>query len=154
LAEMIHEGSLRREGPFIAFHCGAIPEDCVEAGLFGYERGAEKGKPGMLERIDTGTIFLQEVGYLPLPVQGKLLRVLEDAQGKRVGGKSYRVDVRIIAGTTADLEEAVKYERFREDLFYRLNIVSVVMPPLREREGDVLLLAEHFMAETCQAFGL
>jgi Nif-specific regulatory protein len=151
VARILHNVSARREGPFVQFNCAALPETLVESELFGHEKGAFTGaagqKPGRFELADGGTIFLDEVGKISRSVQAKLLRVVEDKQFERVGGtKTLTVDVRIVAATNLDLEEAIAANEFREDLYYRLNIIPIVLPPLRERREDVPYLVEHFLA--------
>jgi transcriptional regulator with GAF, ATPase, and Fis domain len=150
VARAIHHGSPRADGTFLAVNCAALPEALLESELFGYERGAftgaERQKPGRFELAAGGTLFLDEVGELTPPVQAKLLRVLQEREFQRVGGTAtLRADVRLIAATNRDLEEAVASGRVREDLFYRLNVFTVHLPPLRERGDDVLLLADHFV---------
>jgi transcriptional regulator with GAF, ATPase, and Fis domain len=150
VARAVHHASARAEGPFVAVNCAALPETLLESELFGHERGAFTGadrqKPGRFELAAGGTLFLDEIGELSLPVQAKLLRVLQEHEFERVGGtKTLRADVRIIAATNQDLGRAVAEGRFREDLFYRLNVFTLRMPPLRARGGDVLLLADHFV---------
>lgn len=149
LAKLIHAASPRRKGPFVAINCAAIPETLIESELFGYEKGAFTGatsaKPGRFEVADGGTLVLDEIGELPLPVQGKLLRALQERQVDRLGGnRPIAVDVRVIALTNRDLVTEVKEGRFREDLYYRLNVIPLRLPPLRERPGDLALLAAHF----------
>ncbi len=149
VARAIHYASARAEGPFLAINCAALPETLLEDELFGHERGAFTGadrqKAGRFELAAGGTLFLDEVGELSPGVQAKLLRVLQEREFQRVGGTTtLRADVRIIAATNRNLEQAVDAGQFRKDLFYRLNVFSVHLPPLREREDDVLLLAEHF----------
>jgi two-component system response regulator HydG len=149
-ARALHEHSSRAAGPFVAINCGAIPESILESELFGYERGAFTGavarKEGRFERASSGTLLLDEVGELSLPMQVKLLRVLQESELERLGGTApVRVDVRVVAATNQDLAARVREGKFREDLFYRLNVIQVVLPPLRERDGDVPLLAEHFL---------
>ncbi|WP_373044938.1 sigma-54-dependent transcriptional regulator [Vulgatibacter sp.] len=150
VARAIHERSPRAEKEFVAVNCGAIPEGLIESELFGHERGAFTGanhaKPGLFEVAHGGTLFLDEIGELPLQVQVKLLRALQQRTIRSVGGvKDVEVDVRIVAATNRDLAEEVRAGRFREDLFYRLNVIGLKVPPLRERREDVLLLAEHFL---------
>jgi DNA-binding NtrC family response regulator len=150
VARSIHQVSRRREGPFIVFDCGAVPENLIESELFGHEKGSFTGahstRQGVFELASGGTVFLDELGELQLDLQPKLLRVLEQREVKRVGGtKPIRVDVRIIAATNRNLEEEVRQGRFREDLFYRLTVVRVKLPPLRERREDVRVLARHFL---------
>ncbi len=151
-ARAIHQMSERRVRPFIAINCAAIPETLLESELFGHEKGAFTGavslKQGKFELADGGSLFLDEIGDLSLAVQAKLLRVLQDGSFERVGGtKTIRVDVRIIAATNTDLALAVKERRFREDLFFRLNVFPVTIPPLRERPEDVPPLVEHFLTK-------
>ena len=145
-----HHGSGRAKGPFVAINCGAIPETLIESELFGHERGAFTGahtqRPGRIETAEGGTLFLDEIGELPLALQVKLLRFLQEKQIERIGGrKPIRVDTRVIAATNANLENAMKEGKFREDLFYRLAVVVVKLPPLRERESDSILLGEAFL---------
>jgi DNA-binding NtrC family response regulator len=148
-AESIHESSTRAEAPFVVLDCSAIPEGLMESELFGHEKGAFTGatdkRVGAFEEADGGTLFLDEIGELPNDLQPKLLRVLEKREIRRVGGSKPRpVDVRIIAATNRDLKLEVNRGNFREDLFYRLNVVSIRIPPLRERLDDIPILAEHF----------
>ncbi len=150
VASDIHYKSQRKNKPFIKFNCAALPESIVESELFGHEKGAFTGaisaRKGRFEQADTGTIFLDEIGELSLGVQAKLLRILQEREFERVGGnKTYKVDVRIIAATNRDLEQEIQEGRFREDLYYRLNIFPVTVPPLRERKADILLLADFFV---------
>ncbi len=150
VARAIHHRSQRRERPFVAVNCSALTETLLESELFGHERGAFTGatatKRGLFEVADGGSIFLDEVGEVPLPTQVKLLRVLQEGEIKRVGAnENRRVDVRVIAATNADLAEARKRGQFREDLFYRLNVITLQLPPLRERPEDIPLLATHFL---------
>ena len=149
-AKAVHYNSSRKDKPFVTLNCGAIPESLIESELFGHMKGAFTDaittKKGLFEMADEGTIFLDEISELPLLMQVKLLRVLQDKEFKRVGGtEDIRVDVRIISATNKDLEETVKEKRFREDLFYRLNVIQVKMPPLRDRKEDIPILAAHFL---------
>jgi two-component system response regulator PilR (NtrC family) len=150
VAKAIHYNSVRKEKPFVTLNCGAIPESLIESELFGHMKGAFTDaiatKKGLFEVADEGTIFLDEISELPLLMQVKLLRVLQDKEFKRVGGtEDIRVDVRIISATNKDLEEAVKEKHFREDLFYRLNVIQIKLPPLRDRKEDIPILASHFL---------
>jgi two-component system response regulator AtoC len=150
IATAIHYQSRRRNGPLIRVNCAAFPENLVESELFGYEKGAFTGaaqrKPGRFERADKGTIFLDEIGDLQPSVQIKLLRVLQDGSFERLGGtEALNVDVRVIAATNRELEDDVKNGRFREDLYYRLNIIPVNVPPLKQRNDDIPLLIDHFL---------
>ena len=151
VAREIHKNSLRKNGPFIKVNCASIPESLFESELFGYDKGAftgaiSKGKPGLLELAHNGTIFLDEIGELPLSAQPKLLRVLQEKKIIRVGGtESKRIDVRVIAATNKDLEKEVEKGTFREDLFYRLNVIPIKVPPLRKRREDIPLLSKHFL---------
>ncbi len=149
-AREIHRHSRRADGPFLALHCAALPESIIESELFGHEAGAFTGavglKKGRFEVADGGTLFLDEIGELPASVQVKLLRVLQEGEVQRVGGTDpVQVDVRIVAATHRDLEAMVSARTFREDLFYRLNVIPIRVPPLRERGDDVELLAAHFL---------
>jgi two-component system response regulator PilR (NtrC family) len=155
VAKAIHYNSPRKEKPFVTLNCGAIPESLIESELFGHMKGAFTDaiatKKGLFEVADEGTIFLDEISELPLLMQVKLLRVLQDREFKRVGGtEDIRVDVRIIAATNKDLEQAVKEKRFREDLFYRLNVIQIKLPPLRDRKEDIQTLANHFLKKYSQ----
>jgi len=159
LARAIHYASPRAAAPFVEINCAAIPGGLLESELFGHERGAFTGatatKPGLFEMAHGGTLLLDEVGNLPLELQPKLLRALEARQIRRVGGQATRqVDVRVIAATHVDLAAAARRGEFREDLYYRLHVVALVLPPLREREGDVELLAETFLARLATSYGL
>ncbi len=149
-ARALHRSSDRAGQPFIAINCAAIPETLIESELFGVERGAYTGagasRPGRFERADGGTLFLDEIGTLSLVAQGKLLRALQEGEIERVGGtKTLRVSVRLVAATNEQLREAVRQGRFREDLFYRLNVFPIHLPPLRERRDDIPLLMQHFL---------
>ncbi len=152
VARAIHEHSSRAAEPFVAINCGALPENLVESELFGYAQGAftgaEQARPGRFEAADGGTLFLDEVGELPLPMQVKLLRVLDDQRVERLGShESIHLDVRILAATNRNLEKEVEAGRFRSDLFYRLNVIHVSLPPLRARREDIKPLAEHFLTQ-------
>ena len=154
----IHDRSLRAEAPFVAINCAAIPESLLESELFGHRRGAFTGaveeRKGRFEQAGGGTMFLDEVGDIPLPTQVKLLRVLQERKFERLGeNRTISVDVRIIAATNADLEKLVEEGRFREDLFYRLNVIPLYLPPLRDRRDDIIPLAEHFLERFNQEYG-
>src|SRR5262245_45838749 len=158
VARALHLRSLRRAKPFVALNCSALNEELFESELFGHERGAFTGAVGVhrgrFERADGGTLFLDEVGDMPLRVQAKLLRVLEDGVFERVGGeKEIAGDVRIVAATNAPLERAVAARRFREDLYHRVAVLRIHVPPLRERADDVPLLAEHFLRIFAERYG-
>jgi two-component system response regulator PilR (NtrC family) len=149
VAKAIHYNSERKEKPFVAVNCGAIPENLLESELFGHEKGSFTGaiqqKAGLFEVANGGTLFLDEIGELPASMQVKLLRVLQEREFRRVGGtKNIQVDVRLIAASNKELEEEVARGAFREDLFYRLNVIRILLPPLRERREDIPLLIEHF----------
>ncbi|MFZ1502145.1 MAG: sigma-54 dependent transcriptional regulator [Nitrospira sp.] len=152
IARMLHFNSMRRERPLVPVNCGAIPETLLESELFGHEKGAFTGaahtRLGRFELAHSGTIFLDEVGEMSLPLQVKLLRVLQERCFERVGGtRTINVDVRIIAATNQDLEQAVQERRFRQDLYYRLHVIPIHIPPLRERRSDIPLLVNHFIAQ-------
>lgn len=152
LAEAIHHASDRAAYPFVKVNCGALPENLLESELFGHARGAFTGahadKPGMFRLAQGGTLFLTEIGDLPLPLQVKLLTVLDDRAFYPLGSsKKVQVDVRVITGTHRDLKELVEQGKFRQDLYFRLNVLNVHLPPLREREGDVSFLADHFLQQ-------
>jgi len=152
VARALHEHSSRKGKPFIKVNCAAIPKELIESELFGYERGAFTGavssKPGRFELASGGTLFLDEVGEIPVEMQVKLLRALQESEFERVGGiKTIRVDVRLVAATNRDLKKLIAQGLFREDLFYRLNVVSIRLPALRERASDIPLLVEHFLAK-------
>jgi len=152
VARALHQHSSRRDKPFIKVNCAAIPKELIESELFGYERGAFTGavssKPGRFELANGGTLFLDEVGEIPVEMQVKLLRALQESEFERVGGiKTIRVDVRLVAATNRDLRKLIGTQAFREDLFYRLNVVSIRLPPLRERSSDIPLLVDHFLAK-------
>ncbi|HEX2091863.1 MAG TPA: sigma 54-interacting transcriptional regulator [Longimicrobiaceae bacterium] len=159
LAQAIHYNGPRAAAPFVELNCTAIPAGLLESELFGHERGAftdaRTAKPGLIEAADSGTLFLDEIGDLPLPLQGKILKVLEEKQVRRLGAVREReVDVRIIAATHVDLEEATRRGEFREDLYYRLSVVPIHLPPLCERGEDVVLLAEHFLRTLARQYDL
>ncbi|HXB60176.1 MAG TPA: sigma-54 dependent transcriptional regulator, partial [Candidatus Acidoferrales bacterium] len=150
VARAVHNKSERHDGPFVAINCGAIPENLLESELFGHERGAFTGahaqRQGRIETANGGTLFLDEIGEMPSPLQVKLLRFLQEQTLERVGGREeIRVNVRVIAATNADLQKHMADGTFREDLFYRLAVVQLLLPPLRERENDILLLAKFFL---------
>lgn len=150
IANAIHYNSLRSKKPFVKVNCAALPETLIESELFGYEKGAFTGadrtKKGRFEMADGGTLFLDEIGDLPPQTQIKLLRVLQEREFERLGGTdTIKINVRLITATNRNLEEAIANGKFREDLFYRLNVFTIFLPPLRERKSDILLLAEHFL---------
>jgi DNA-binding NtrC family response regulator len=154
VARAIHDHSRRAEGPFIKLNCAAIPGELIESELFGHEKGAFTGatqqRRGKFELADGGTLFLDEVGDMNPSAQAKVLRVLQEGELERVGGsETVRVDVRVLAATNKDLEEEIEAGRFREDLFYRLNVVPIELPPLRERREDIPDLVEHFLVTVC-----
>ena len=151
VARAVHANSTRAKGPFITVNMAAIPRDLIESELYGHEKGSFTGaverRPGKFELASGGTLFLDEIGEMPIELQAKLLRVLQEREVDRVGGnRPLPVDVRIVAATNADLSRSVEDGRFRRDLYYRLAVVPIRLPPLREREGDVILLARHFIA--------
>ena len=152
VAKALHEHSSRKGGPFIKINCAAIPKTLMESELFGYEKGAFTGatssKPGRFELADGGTLFLDEIGEIPVEMQVKLLRAIQESEFERVGGiKTIKVDVRLITATNRDLEREIKEGNFRDDLFYRLNVVPLPIPPLRQRSEDIPLLVEHIIAK-------
>ncbi len=156
IARAVHYHSPRRDRPFVKINCSALPENLMESELFGYEKGAFTGanttKPGRFEQADTGTVFLDEIGDVPPSVQVKLLRILQEREFERLGSnKTRHIDVRIVAATNADLRAALEQGTFREDLYYRLNVVPLNIPPLRERKDDIPFLAEHFVTKLASA---
>lgn len=158
LVRALHANSTRADKPFVPINCGAIPRELLESELFGHEKGAFthaiRTRPGRFEIADGGSIFLDEIGEMDLSLQVKILRVLQEKEIERVGGNGVKkVDVRIVAATNRDLEEEVSKGRFREDLYYRLNVIPLHLPPLRERGGDVLLLVQYFLERFCSKKG-
>lgn len=158
IARAIHERGPLKDKPFVAVNCGAIPENLIESELFGHKKGSFTGavadKPGLFEVANGGTLFLDEVGELPLAMQVKLLRAIQDRSFRRVGGNDLvKVDVRIIAATNRDLEAMVAQGTFREDLYYRLNVILIAVPPLRERKGDVEILIDAFLEKISRKQG-
>jgi two-component system, NtrC family, response regulator AtoC len=154
----IHDKSPRRDRPFVKVNCAALPLELLESELFGYERGAFTGahrqKPGKFELANHGTIFLDEIGEMPMPVQAKLLQVLQDREFSRLGSQSdIRVDVRVIAATNKDLARLVQQRHFREDLYYRLNVLNIHVPPLRERQEEIPVLVEYFLDVYSREYG-
>jgi len=159
IARAIHYNGPLKDRPFVTVNCGAIPENLMESEMFGHKKGSFTGaiadKKGLFEVANTGTIFLDELGELPLPMQVKLLRVIQEGTFKRVGGTDdVTVDVRIISATNKNLENEVKGGRFREDLFYRMNVIQVLCPPLRERREDIAMLANHFLDKFSKSLGV
>ena len=157
-ARAIHYSGERRSKPFVPVNCAALPDHLIENELFGHSKGAFTGalieKPGLLHEADGGTLFLDEINSLSMPVQSKLLRVLQDQEFRPLGStKSKRIDVKIIAASNADLRYLVEMRQFREDLFYRLNVLSIALPPLRDRKEDILLLANHSLKVCAKEFG-
>jgi DNA-binding NtrC family response regulator len=157
-ARAVHALSGRCNGPFIAINCAAIPDTLLEAELFGYERGAFTGatqrKPGKFELANRGTLFLDEIGELPMMLQGKILRALQERTFDRLGStSSIKVDVRVVAATNRNLKQAVAARRFREDLYFRLSVFPITVPPLRERRDDIPVLARHFIESECRELG-
>ena len=158
VAEFIHQRSARAERPLVRVNCGGLPENLIESELFGHERGSFTGaaqqRRGRFELANGGTLFLDEIGDITPAVQVRLLRVLQERAFERVGGdKTIQVNVRIVAATSRDLEKAMREGRFREDLYYRLNVFPILLPPLRERRADILLLADHFLQKYNEAYG-
>ena len=150
VAKAIHQRSHRKDGPFVAINCGAIPETLLEAELFGHEKGSFTGahmqRKGRIESAENGTLFLDEIGEIPLALQVKLLRFLQEQTIERIGGRqSIQINTRVVAATNVDLKKAMATQKFREDLYYRLAVVQVSLPPLREREGDIRLLGQFFL---------
>ena len=158
VARTVHQSSRRRHGPFVEVNCAAIPEELIESELFGHMKGAFTGavadKPGRFEQANTGTIFLDEIGDMSLKTQAKVLRVLQEQVMERVGGtQRIRVDVRVLAATNKDLPAEIRASAFREDLYFRLNVIPIFVPPLRDRRDDIPLLADHFMALMAAEYG-
>lgn len=157
-AQAIHAASLRRSGPFVKINCAAIPENLLESEFFGYEEGAftgskKGGQSGKLELANKGTVFLDEIGELPFSLQAKLLRFIQDREIQKLGSEeTFISDVRIVAATNVNLEQLVKYRKFREDLYYRLNVVNLNIPPLRERREDIVELVDHFIKKFNRSF--
>jgi len=159
IANAIHYSSPRKDGPFIKVNCGAIAEGLIDSELFGHERGSFSGAVsemrGRFERADGGTIFLDEIGELPLPAQVRLLRVLQNREIERVGGsRAIPVDIRVIVATHRNLEQMIRENRFREDLWFRLNVFPLILPPLRQRREDIPSLARHFIIQKCRYLGI
>jgi DNA-binding NtrC family response regulator len=159
VARALHEASSRRESPLISVNCAAIPENLIESELFGHEKGSFTGatstRTGLVEAANNGTLFLDEIGELPLEAQARLLRVLQEHEIRKVGSvQSQKVDVRLVAATHRDLKQFVREGRFREDLFYRINVMPLSLPPLRERGNDILELADKILASTCKRIGV
>ena len=159
VARELHRLGANPSGPFVALNAAALPENLVEDELFGHERGAFTGanalRKGAFETASTGTLFLDEIGELPLAAQAKLLRVVEQRQVSRLGGhRTIAVDTRVVAATNRDLEAEVQAQRFRQDLYFRLNVHVVRVPPLRERRSDIPALVDHLLATTCARFGV
>src|SRR6202030_329702 len=158
VAQAIHFHSLRREKPLVSLNCGAMPENLLESELFGHMRGsftgADANKKGLLEVAEKGTVFLDEIGEMSAVMQVKLLRVLQERRFRRVGGlEELTADIRVVAATNQDLDKLVAEGRFREDLFYRINVIPISLPPLRQRREDIPLLSEHFLAKYTEQMG-
>ena len=158
LVRALHQNSKRTGKPFVPINCGAIPKELLESELFGHEKGAFthaiRSRPGRFEMAEGGTVFLDEIGEMDLSLQVKILRVLQEKEFERVGGtRTQKVDVRVVAATNRDLETEVNQGRFREDLFYRLNVIPLHLPPLRDRGSDIMLLAGHFLKRFCEGKG-
>lgn len=159
VARTIHAHSFRHEKPFLAVDCAALPENLLESEMFGHEKGAFTGadrmKRGQVELAHTGTLFLDEIGELSLPLQAKLLRTLQEREFRRLGSeRPIMVDIRVISATSRDLRNEVEAKKFRQELYYRLNTVTINLPPLRDREGDILILANHFLGQYCHEYEL
>ncbi|MFP4127535.1 MAG: sigma-54 interaction domain-containing protein [Desulfonatronovibrio sp.] len=155
LVRALHKNSPRASRPFVPINCGAIPRELLESELFGHEKGAFthaiRSRPGRFELADGGTVFLDEIGEMDISLQVKILRFIQEREFERVGGsRSLKVDVRVVAATNRDLEKEVEKGNFREDLYYRLNVIPLVLPPLRSRGEDILLLAEYFLKKFCE----
>ena len=158
IARILHDASPRHAGPFVAFNCAAMPENLIEDILFGHEKGSFTGasniQHGLFEQAQGGTIFLDEIGELPLEAQARLLRVLQEGEVRRVGSvATKKVSVRLIAATHRNLKELTQRGGFREDLYYRLNVVKLILPPLRDRNDDITTLADHFLKLNCDQLG-
>jgi two-component system response regulator AtoC len=158
VARSIHLNSFRREKPFVKVNCAALPQDLLESELFGYEKGAFTGayrqKQGRFELANGGTVFLDEISEMSLSLQGKLLQVLQDREFSRLGGKKdIRVDVRVLVATNKNMEEGIKNGQFREDLYYRLNVVNINLPPLRERREEIPIFVEYFLDKFSKKYG-
>src|SRR5262245_42162352 len=159
LARMLHRAGPRRDGPFVDVNCAAIPETLLEAEMFGFERGAftdaRRAKPGLLQAAQHGTIFLDEIGLLSEPLQAKLLKAIEERMVRRLGStRDEPIDVWLITATNEDLRQSIRRRRFREDLYHRLAVVTLTMPPLRARGTDIVLLARHFLKRACTDYGI
>jgi transcriptional regulator with PAS, ATPase and Fis domain len=159
LARLIHRSGPRHDGPFVDVNCAAIPENLLESEMFGFEKGAftdaRRAKPGLFQAAHHGTIFLDEVGLLPEALQAKLLKVLEERSVRRLGSiRDENVDVWILTATNEDLRVAMRERRFREDLYHRLAVLTLSLPPLRARGRDVLLLAQHYLGRACADYGI
>jgi DNA-binding NtrC family response regulator len=158
IARAVHEGSARRKGPFVTLNCAAVPGELIESELFGHEKGSFTGAAsrhvGKFEQAHRGTLFLDEIGDMPQVMQAKLLRVLEEGEIERVGGSGVvRVDVRVVVATHRNLEEQVRNGGFRQDLYHRIYVFPIMLPPLRERRGDIAVLVDHFAARVCESNG-
>lgn len=158
VAKALHQQSKRNEGPFVSLNCAAFPKELIESELFGYQKGAftgaVKNKPGKFEIADNGTLFLDEIGDMSLDIQAKLLRVLEENEAVRLGSnRTYTFNVRVISATNKNLEDLIRKGDFREDLYYRLNVIPITVPPLRERNDDISLLADYFLKQICASTG-